>query len=684
MGSFRRLLVTLALAATLPILAFSAVEFYLASRAGTAAVEQSATDRANRIQTALDSRLQAEFSALRILASAASFQNADWPAFYARALRARGLNPDWVTVALYDPQQGRYLFDLNRALVTPLATDDAPPPPDHAALAGRPVVGRVARVTNPPPPATVWIYLPVLRDARVTSVLVLGLDATIFQRILVRDVPEDIVAAVVDRSGRFIARTIRYDELAGTPATRYVRAAIAGADHGFYRGQTYEGFENYTAFRTSKFSGWSTHVAVASALIDTPAVWSTTAASLAGLGALILVGILAWLVVRDLEERRKAEQTMLQSQKMEAVGQLTGGIAHDFNNLLTAIIGNLSLLKKRVADRPDLQPFVGHAFEAASRAARLSTQLLAFSRSQRMALRPVDVANLLDGMRDLLAQTAGPAIEVAIEIDPHATHVVCDKNQLELAVLNLAVNARDAMPDGGRMVIATRVASALDRADRPAGDYVVISVSDDGRGMSDAVRSRALEPFFTTKPVGKGTGLGLAQVYGIVTESGGVVHLDSRPGVGTRVDLVLPAAIAAETDPLSEPLAFDSVSDQPPAPATILIVDDDVAVRAFLTAALESAGHRVIEEGSPARVPRIVDEERVDLVVIDYLMPQMTGAELVRILRERHPALRMLMISGHHDTAAVTAAARDLRILRKPFDAGEFLRTVHGVLDERG
>ncbi len=361
----------------------------------------------------------------------------------------------------------------------------------------------------------------------------------------------------MDRFGNFVARTLDYKNRVGKPATTYVREAIQKDAHGFYRGTTYEGFQNYTAFQTSAWSGWSSHVAVASSLIDRPTSWSFVVVGIAGLGGLILGAVLITLVFRDMAERRRADEALRQSQKMEAVGQLTGGIAHDFNNLLTAIIGNLDMIRTRSSENERLQRLADNALEAARRGARLTSQLLAFSRSQRMQLSTVDLNELLSGMSALLTQSVGPAVVVTVEVARDARFVVSDGNQLELALLNLAVNARDAMPEGGRLTISTRRVIDLDLRDLPRRPYTEIRVIDTGVGMTEAVRTRAIEPFFTTKQVGHGTGLGLSQVYGVTRESGGTLFIESEVGNGTTVRLVLPAAPA--------PTVATAIADAPSA-----------------------------------------------------------------------------------------------------------------------
>ncbi len=410
-----------------------------------------------------------------------------------------------------------------------------------------------------------------------------------------------------------------------------MREAIRDSESGLYRGTTYEGLKNYTAFHTSPWSQWSAHLAVASTAIDAPTTWSFVAAALAASGALLLGGTLVLLMLRDMAERRRAEETLRQSQKMEAVGQLTGGIAHDFNNLLTAVIGNLDLIRNKVHDNERLRRLADNALEASRRGAKLASQLLAFSRSQRMSVGPVDLQQLFNGMSGLLTQSVGPSIGVRMSLDPDARVVMSDANQLELALLNLAVNARDAMPAGGKLIINARRANVVDRH-LAKGDYVQLSVADTGVGMTEEVLARAVEPFFTTKPVGQGTGLGLSQVYAVARESGGSLHIDSQIHQGTTVQLILPLApvdAVAPPAPISAaPVATDTTPESEKKSARVLVVDDDRLVRRFMTESLRSLGYEVRDTDNGIDALMLLDAQRVDLLLADFAMPGMNGAEL--------------------------------------------------------
>jgi signal transduction histidine kinase len=290
-------------------------------------------------------------------------------------------------------------------------------------------------------------------------------------------------------------------------------------------------------------------------------------------------------LMQEVAERERAQAALAQAQKMEAVGQLTGGIAHDFNNLLTVIIGNLELIKRRAADAKTGQ-LAGYAHQAAERAGKLTNQLLAFSRTQRLTLAPVDINALLLGMDDLLARTIGTRVSVRMALDPRDPWAMADENQFELAVLNLAINARDAMPDGGILTIASGSRDAAD--DLGPGPYSVVTVSDTGTGIPQHLLQKVFDPFFTTKAIGKGTGLGLSQVYGIAQQSGGTVRLASVEGEGASVEIWLPAAPAAVGGSAPE----DAVAWRAANNERVLVVDDDDGVRQFIVGSLDDARRR--------------------------------------------------------------------------------------------
>ncbi|SOU07677.1 hybrid sensor histidine kinase/response regulator [Xanthomonas arboricola] len=387
-----------------------------------------------------------------------------------------------------------------------------------------------------------------------------------------------------------------------------------------------------------------------------------------------------------------AEEKLRQSQKMEAVGQLTGGLAHDFNNLLTAISVGLELLQTRIEqgkyDR--LERYVEMAQSSAARATALTQRLLAFSRRQTLAPTALEVQALVQGMHDIIARTLGPSIALQLRPAADPWKVLVDAPQLENALLNLCINARDAMPDGGELTIAVanRVldAGAAQQLDLPIGEYVCLSVQDTGTGMSADVMSKVFEPFFTTKPIGQGTGLGLSMIYGFTRQSGGHVRIDSEVGVGTTMALYLPRfdGVLAQDEALpatEQPLRSTAPS------CTVLLVEDETAIRVLMSEVLSEAGYRVIEtaEGSAA-VERLRSQETIDLLVTDVgLTGGLNGRQVADAGRQSRPTLPVLFVTGYAATAAVGAGQLEdgMEVLTKPFLAVDLERRVAQLLERK-
>ena len=378
---------------------------------------------------------------------------------------------------------------------------------------------------------------------------------------------------------------------------------------------------------------------------------------------------------RDITERDAIEDRLRQSQKMEAVGQLTGGLAHDFNNLLTAVIGNLELLAPRLAlDRAGTAYLMG-AQRAADNGAKLTEQLLAFSRRQHLQPRAIDLNAAVGGMRDLLARTIGTTIKVHMVFEPALWPAMVDSTQIEVAILNLAINARDAMPLGGALTIETRNLAGEEAPAEIAGqDCVCITVRDTGTGMTEEVLRSAVEPFFTTKEPGRGSGLGLSQVYGVVRQSNGSLQIESRLGAGTAVHLYVPRATA------DEPAQSDDRDREGRAQSgggRILVVDDNASVREVTVQMLREAGYGVAEaESGHAALDALARGETYDLLVVDVAMPGLNGIETVRRARERWPGLRALYVTGYTDAAMIDAATDDAPLMKKPFRLAELTREV--------
>ena len=370
------------------------------------------------------------------------------------------------------------------------------------------------------------------------------------------------------------------------------------------------------------------------------------------------------------QELEQARQTLAQVQKMEAIGQLTGGIAHDFNNLLTGIIGSLDLIQRRLrSGRTDgLDRYMDAATKSAQRAASLTQRLLAFSRMQSLDSTPQDIVSLVSGLRQLLS-TALPE-NVRLEIEPHADTwwAISDANQLETALLNLAINARDAMPEGGRLKISTANKQVVETdGDLSAGDYVVICVEDTGTGMPPEIVEKAFNPFFTTKPIGQGTGLGLSMVYGFAKQSGGHVKIESQPGQGSTIILYLPRA------PVGQSVARSDLMSETPngRGETVLLVEDDEAVRLLVTEVLDELGYqyKVATDGRQA-LPHLEGSGSLDLLITDVGLPYINGRQLAEIARQHRPNLKVLFITGYAGVAVSRSEFLEhgMQMMTKPFD----------------
>lgn len=385
----------------------------------------------------------------------------------------------------------------------------------------------------------------------------------------------------------------------------------------------------------------------------------------------------------EIEQRRAVEEQLRQAHKMEAIGLLTGGIAHDFNNLLTAVIGHLELAQSRISSDPRTAALLQAGLRAAERGAALTRHLLAFARRQHLDPRPTDISAAIDGAEKILRQTIGPEIRLVVGSEEGTYPAWADPNQLELAILNLALNARDAMPEGGTLRISAenRGKEGTDGpADLPPGHYVVVSVSDTGTGMDPEVRARAFEPFFTTKQPGRGSGLGLSIVHGFAAQSGGSIQIISAPGEGTTVDLWLPRSkrqVIKRGD--KEPERSQARSNE----ARILVCDDDTDVLTLVATSLRDSGHTVWDSDNPSDALEIFDRQRpIDLLLVDYAMPGMNGIGVIHHAQAREPGLKVLLMSGHADMLHAGGAS-GVPLLAKPFKLAELTGRIAELLSER-
>ena len=381
-------------------------------------------------------------------------------------------------------------------------------------------------------------------------------------------------------------------------------------------------------------------------------------------------------IERDVTEQKSLEARLRQSDKMQALGTLAGGIAHDFNNLLTAILGSLELVGPKIADQPRVKRLVDNATGAAQRGSALTKRLLSFSRSNDAHARPVDPNALIEGMSALFGSSLGSLVRVERDLEPGMPFALVDPDQLELAILNLCINARDAMPEGGTVTISTRRAEIADDPDLTPGTYAVVTVADEGTGIPPEILERVCEPFFTTKAVGQGTGLGLAMVFGLAQQAGGRLRITSEVGRGTRIELALPRADGAAEGAEAEvaPVVPTATS-----PARILVVDDDEEVRHVTASFLSDFGYTETEAADGRTALALMEQGHgFDLVVADLAMPGMTGVELAAAIRQRFSGVPVLLLTGHAEAVQIP---EDLPVMTKPFASAELAARVSQLLD---
>ena len=387
----------------------------------------------------------------------------------------------------------------------------------------------------------------------------------------------------------------------------------------------------------------------------------------------------------EMAEREQAEEALRHAQKMDAIGQLTGGIAHDFNNMLTGVLGALDLIQRRVAAGrvSEIDRYINAAVTSANRAAALTHRLLAFARRQSLNNSSVDVNRMVRSMEELVRRTVGESIELQIRLGDELRRAQTDEHQLENALLNLVINARDAMPEGGRLsILSTNVTLASQQGAMTAGDYVQLCVEDTGSGMSAEVLEKVFDPFFTTKPIGQGTGLGLSMVYGYVKQTGGHVLIDSREGVGTRVELYLPCHLHVAQG--SEEVLDTGATPRAGYGESVLVVEDEEAVRMLVVDALRELGYTMLEAcDSKSALPLLQGARRIDLLVSDVGLPGLNGRQLAEIARQYRPGLQVLFMTGYARNAEIRGEFLDdgMDLLTKPFTVDELALRVRTMLE---
>jgi signal transduction histidine kinase/CheY-like chemotaxis protein len=586
------------------------------------------------------------------------------------ARRLLAQQPDWQTLSLATPR-GLRLIDVPQ----PIAGVARGAVIDRASLA-RMVATRAAVIGEPVRGPTGQLAFAVRAPVIRHGVLRYALSAVVRTGRLTtmldfRQLPARWRAVVIDGHGIVVAANPGAMQTIGHLASAAARQARRSGSPAAYHFTRDDGTDAVGVYARVEGTDWTVNVSSPASLYAGPSRQALVLAMIASLVCALLFLLLVRLLYAELRQSREREDAAVQIQRMEALGRLTGGIAHDFNNLLTPIIGGLDMLQRRVRDDPRAVRSIELALASAERAKTLVGRLLSFARHQQLAPRDVELGALLRGLSDLLDRSLTPAITLIVP--PAATRVFArvDPAQLELAVINLAINARDAMGGGGGILtILCRPATAEEVQALSPGAYVTIVVEDTGTGMDAATRARALDPFFTTKEPGKGTGLGLSMVHGFAVQSGGTVLIDSAPGAGTRIAVVLPAADHADA-----PAQPAGTARQAMPPKRILLVDDDDAARETVAAMLAEAGHDVVAAASVDAAARQLDTSPApDLIITDYLMPDRTGLDLIEIVRRERPALPVLLITGYvgDDVELGDSVMR----LRKPFGADELLACV--------
>jgi len=678
-----RIYAPLLLAAILPIVLFTCVIALVIGIHEQNALETDAAGKAREISDGIDRFMAAQIKAATVVAQVDSLRTGHLKEFYDFATRIKAAESSWMTVVVLDPQ-GHQVMNLARPYGASLP--DVSDPQSFAAVlkAGAPVIGDLAEHGRVVGHAFVPLRIPVSNDGRIIYILTFVLDPSELSKLFeLADAPSDWIGAIVDRKGRVLARSARAEDYVGKMATQDALDALKRETKGVYFGKTLDGFDTAFSFTTSTLTGWSVHYAIPESVYRAPLQRLLWVVVISGFLAAALASLLFGILSREAARQRRAEVAALQSQKLEALGQFTSGIAHDFNNLLMAIMGNLEMARRRLTGSTALKNIEG-AYEAAERGAMLTAQLLAFARKKPVETKIASVNTLVHSTSDLIRSTLGPTIDCPQDLAPDIWMAALDAAQIEVALLNLAINARDAMPRGGVLKITTRNIAApqtlvLTRGEM-LGDCVMIEVQDTGTGMDEEVLARAMEPFFTTKAIGKGTGLGLSQIHGVVSQHGGALAIESAPGRGTTVRLFLPRAeLTATTTPRDDRRSAPAMGI---AGLSLLVVDDDRSVLASTVDMLQALGCIVAQAGNAEEaLQSLAPDANVDAVLTDYAMPGQDGLTLAAEIRRRWPQLALILMTGYADKIAETADIDAL--LRKPFSLeilAEVLSGLRGVV----
>jgi len=656
----------LAVAALLPIILFAAASAVASLRQQSAALERGAFYRARMVSNLVDHELMSQLDDAEALTQLPALDGPpDLAAFREIAQRMLGTRSLWLGVTLSDVA-GNRLVGTGKLAPGPVVDPDSY---RKAIESKKPVIGSIGPWFGS---LGLPLRAPVVRNDAVIGVVTVIIRPNSIREMLAQgNVPEQWVGTVTDAGGRIVARTVSESAFVGQLASERALNARLEGEEGTYEGYTLEGLATISIYRTSQATGWSILIGVPKATYRAPLVRSIWLTLGAGVASLVLAGLFALLLLREIRLRRGETLALEQARRMESLGRLTGGVAHDFNNLLAVILGNLEILERRIKGAGSERPLQSIR-RAAERGAEVTRELLAFSRGVANRPRVIAVNERVRVFLGMVGQSLRPDIAVEATLADDLPSIAVDPVQLELALLNVAVNARDAMPAGGTIRVSTSKAVAEDGSGRPG---VAIRIADSGVGMPADVLPHVFEPFFTTKEVGKGTGLGLSQVYGFAKHAGGSVSIDSKPKHGTSVTIFLPAA--AQDAPAATGGAADpAVSES----ARLLVVDDNADVRTLAADYLKSCGYEVDEEPDAAGAIAQLERGAFSAVVSDIVMPgPLDGIGLARAVRERWPETAVILVSGYSNSVA-HAQAQGLRVLSKPYRMDELAAAVRDAV----
>lgn len=669
----RRSIGLLIISGLLPTIALGGAFGVLLLRAQHEEVRTGAETAARFTAALASAKLRDGMAAVDMITQSPAFDGPlDAARFRTLALRIRTSQSAWRILSVADAS-GRRLIDV------PVPIGGTPGGPvvdkaslDQAVASRRPIVGNVMR--GPRGGFAFAIRAPVIRMGQVRYVVsaIVATDA-VSPLLRFRALPPGWRAGVVDGAGNIVASSGANSTVIGQRVSVSGLRSRNGNGLTFYEFKRRDGSDAVGTWAPIEGTNWSASISAPASAFSEPVRHALILLAFAGLACLLLLALLVRLLSRELAQYRAREIAEIQSQRMEALGRLTGGVAHDFNNLLTPILGGLDLVRRRVGDDPRLLRQVDAAIASADRARALVSRLLSFARRQTLSQTDIDLGQMLDELRELLGQAAGATNRIEIEVLPGVPIIHADRTQLELAILNLAINARDAMPDGGRIRVTASAVTIGQDQELPPGRYAAVAVADEGIGMDQETLRRAIDPFFTTKAADKGTGLGLSMVHGFAAQSGGALRIESKPGEGTIATILLPAGARATPSREQAAAAVSSGAGR------LLLVDDEDAVRAATAAMLIDAGHTPIEASSVDEALRLLRDRRdVDAVLTDYVMPGRSGADLIRELRRDRPDMPVLLITGFADAAHDIPS--DVPRLAKPYRGAELVEAVNRLL----